>query len=328
VTELLVLTDAQVGELVDYGEAIEVVEDAFRDFGQGRATMPSKVYLSLPRYHGDIRAMPAAAGDLYAGVKLVNSHEQNPSKGLPAVVGTYLLFSQETGMPLCLMAATLLTAIRTGAASGVASRYMARQDARSLGLIGAGVQAAHQLRSVSRVRMIERVVVWAPEVDRARTEVLAAGLEIEFPQLQIRIAGSAGEAAASDIICTTTPSRAPLFHAGAVRAGAHINAVGADGPGKQELDPEILKSARVVVDELDQAIHGGEINVALASKAISMDQIAGTLSEVVSGAIPGRTSQTETTVFDSTGLAIQDIALAILVYERAMERGLGSTVSL
>jgi alanine dehydrogenase len=327
VTELLVLTDAQVGELVDYGEAIEVVENSFRDFGQGRATMPSKVYVSFPKYQGDIRAMPAATGDVYAGVKLVNSHEQNPSRGLPAVVGTYLLFSQETGMPLCLMAATLLTAIRTGAASGVATRYMAREDARSVGLIGAGVQAAHQLRSVSRVRRIEQVTVWAPEGDRARTEALAADLESEF-QLQVRIAGSASEAAASDIICTTTPSRAPLFPAEAVPSGAHINAVGADGPGKQELDPELLKSARVVVDELDQAVHGGEVNVPLGTNAITADQIAGTLSEVVSGAIPGRTSPTETTVFDSTGLAIQDIAVAILVYERALERGLGSTINL
>jgi alanine dehydrogenase len=328
VTELLVLTDAQVGELVDYGEAIEVIENAFRDFGQGRATMPSKVYVSFPNYQGDIRAMPAATGDVYAGVKLVNSHEQNPSKGLPAVVGTYLLFSQETGMPLCLMAATLLTAVRTGAASGVATRYMGRDDARSVGLIGAGVQAAHQLRAVSRVRSIERVVVWARDVDRARTEALVDGLGTEFPHLQIRIADLVAEAAGSDIICTTTPSRAPLFPAGAVRSGAHINAVGADGPGKQELDPELLKAARVVVDELDQAIHGGEVNVALSTNAITVEQIAGTLSEVVAGAIPGRTSPTETTVFDSTGLAIEDIAVAILVYERALERGLGSTINL
>lgn len=327
-TELLVLTDAHVGALVDYGEAIEVVEDAFRDFGQGRATMPSKVYLSFPQYRGDLRAMPAATGDRYAGVKLVNSHEENPSRGLPAVVGTYLLFSQETGIPLCLMAATLLTAIRTGAASGVASRHMAREDARSVGLLGAGVQAAHQLRAVSRVRSIQEVLVWAREVDRSRTESLVAGLQVEFPDLRIRIADSAAEAAASDIVCTTTPSRAPLFLAEALSEGAHINAVGADGPGKQELDPEILKTGRVVVDEMDQAIHGGEVNVALGSDAISVDQIAGTLSDVVLGTIPGRTSQTETTVFDSTGLAIQDIALAILVYERARDAGLGSTVTL
>ena len=327
-TELLVLTDAQVGELVDYGEAIEVVESAFRDFGQGRATMPPKVYLSFPRYKGDIRVMPAATGDRYAGVKLVNSHGENPSKGLPAVVGTYLLFSQETGMPLCLMAATLLTAIRTGAASAVATRHMARSDANSVGLIGAGAQAAHQLRAISLVRDIEEVFVWAREVDRERTAALVTDMQVEFPDLRIRAADSVVEAAASDILCTTTPSRAPLFPAGALGEGAHINAVGADGPGKQELDPEILKAGYLVVDEMDQAIHGGEVNVALHTGVISIAQIAGTLAEVLTAAIPGRTSPEQITVFDSTGLAIQDIAVAILVYERALERGLGSTVSL
>ena len=327
-TELLVLTDAQVGELVDYGEAIEVVEGAFRDFGHGRATMPSKVYLSFPRYKGDIRVMPAATGDRYAGVKLVNSHEENPSRGLPAVVGTYLLFSQETGIPLCLMAATLLTAIRTGAASAVATRYMARSDARRLGLIGAGAQAAHQLRAIGRVRNIEEVVVWAPNADRERTAALVTRMQGEFPDLRIRVADSVVEAAGSDILCTTTPSRAPLFPAEALEEGAHINAVGADGPGKQELDPEILKAGYLVVDEMEQAVHGGEVNVALHTGVISAEQIAGTLPEVLIGAIPGRTSPEQITVFDSTGLAIQDIALAILVYERALDAGLGSTVTI
>ena len=327
-TKLLVLTDAQVDDLIAYDEAIEVVEAAFSDFARGRASMPAKVYLDFARYHGDLRAMPAAMGDRYAGVKLVNSHGENPSKGLPSVVGTYVLFSQETGMPLCLMAATTLTAIRTGAATGVATRHLAREDSVSVGLLGAGVQAPHQLRAVSRVRPIEAVLVWGPEADRARTEATVARMKREFGDLEIAIAGSAAEAAAADILCTTTPSRAPLFPADALPPGAHVNAVGADGPGKQELDPEILRRARVVVDEMDQAVHGGEVNVALRTNAISRDHIAGTLGEVVTGAIPGRTSAEEITVFDSTGLAIQDIAVAIGVYERAMSSSVGSWIEL
>jgi alanine dehydrogenase len=327
-TKLLVLTDAQVERLVAYDDAIEVVEKAFVEFAAGRAAMPSKVYLDFPGYHGDLRAMPAAMGDRFAGVKLVNSHRDNPSKGLPAVVGTYVLFSQETGMPLCLMAATALTAIRTGAATGVATRHLAREDARTVGLLGAGVQAPHQLRAVSRVRAIEAVVVWGPEGDRPRTEATVALIKREFGRLAISIAGSAAEAAAADILCTTTPSRAPLFPAEALRPGAHVNAVGADGPGKQELDPDILRTARVVVDEIDQAMHGGEVNVALRTEAISLDHIAGTLGEVITGAIPGRSSPEEITVFDSTGLAIQDIAVATGVYERAMQSEIGSWIEL
>jgi alanine dehydrogenase len=328
VTKLLLLTDAQVSDLVAYDEAVEVVEQAFGAFAAGRAAMPSKVYLNFPQYNGDLRAMPATMGDRYAGVKLVNSHANNPAKGLPSVVGTYVLFSQETGIPLCLMAATSLTAIRTGAASGVATRYLANEDARSVGLVGAGVQAPHQLRAVSRVRALEEVVVWGPDHDRARTEETVKALEREFAHLRVSIASSASDAARADILCTTTPSRAPLFPADALRAGSHVNAVGADGPGKQELDPEILRRARVVVDEMDQAVHGGEVNVALRTKAILRDHIAGTLGEVITGAIPGRTSPEEITIFDSTGLAIQDIAVAIGVYERAIDAGIGSWIEL
>ena len=327
-TRIRILTDAEVEGLIDSGEAIEVVERAFADFAAGRAEMPSKVYLTFPRYGGDIRTMPAATGDVYAGVKLVNSHGRNPARGLPAVVGTYVLFAQETGMPLCLMAATHLTALRTGAASGVATRYVAREDAVRVGLIGAGVQAPHQLRAVVGVRGVEQVVVWGPEGDRARTEGTAAALRGEFAGLPVDVVETAAEAADSDIVCTTTPSRAPLFPAGALRDGAHINAVGADGPGKQELDPAILRSARLIVDEVDQAIHGGEVNVPMAAGELSPEQIAGTLPDVVSGKIPGRTSASEVTVFDSTGLAIQDLAVAMSVYERAVERQIGTFVEL
>ncbi|MGQ0680163.1 MAG: ornithine cyclodeaminase family protein [Actinomycetota bacterium] len=324
---LLVLTDAEVGGLIDDGEAIEAVESAFLALALGMASMPSKVYLDFP-HRGDLRAMPAALGDHYAGVKLVNSHPGNPGRGLPVVMGTYLLFLQQTGEPLCLMGATLLTAIRTGAASGVASRYLARADASSVGLVGSGVQALHQLRCVRRVRSISEVVVWAPADDAARRDALIATIERGFSGIAVRAAGSVTEAAAAGIVCTTTPSRMPVVLAEHVGPGTHINAVGADGPGKQELDPAILQGARVIVDEMNQAIHGGEVNVAFAGGLIGEASIAGTLGEVIAGTRPGRTSEEQLTVFDSTGLAIQDIAIAIKVYERAVERGLGTRLEL
>lgn len=326
--KLLLLTDADVARLVDTVEAVDVVEAAFADFGRGRAQMPPKVYLDFPLQRGDLRAMPAAVGDRFAGVKLINSHELNPSKGLPAVVGTYLLFSQETGIPLCLMAATVLTAVRTGAASGVASRHMARPESTTLGLVGAGAQASYQFDAVAGQLAISEVLAWAPEFDLARRDVFLRAMTIAHPTVTFRAAESAAEAAGADVVCTTTPSRQPLFPADAVLPGTHINAVGADGPGKQELDPGLLLTARVIVDEIYQAVHGGEVNVPIAQGLLREADIAGTLPDVVNRKTPGRTSATEITVFDSTGLAIQDIAVATLVYDRALESGAGSTIQL
>ncbi len=326
-TRLLLLTDSDVGRLVGSAESVDVVERAFADFGLGRTDMPPKVYLDFPLQRGDLRVMPAAVGDRFAGVKLINSHELNPSRGLPAVVGTYVLFSQETGIPLCLMAATTLTALRTGAASGVAVRHLARPGSSTLGLIGAGAQAPYQFRAVAGELPIAETIVWAPDSDAERRDSFIQAMSQAHPKVAFR-AGSLQEAAAADVLCTTTPSRSQLFPAGSVRPGAHINAVGADGPGKQELDPALLRGARIVVDEIHQAVHGGEVNVAISQGLMQEGDIAGTLAGVINGSLPGRTSDSQITIFDSTGLAIQDIAVAILAYERALENGTGSTIDL
>lgn len=326
-TKLLVLTDSDVAALVGTSEAVDVVERAFADFGTGRAKMPPKVYLEFPDYRGDLRAMPAAVGDRYAGVKLINSHELNPRRGLPAVVGTYLLFSQETGIPVCLLAATELTAVRTGAATGVATRHLARRGSRTLGLVGAGVQARYQFQAVAGELPIERVSVWAPDSDGARRDAFVASMGAAHPDVQF-VSGPVEQAAGADVVCTLTPARAPLFPADAVRPGTHLNAVGADGPGKQELDPALLKRARIIVDERYQAVHGGEVNVAISTGGLKEVDLAGTLPDVVNGVVPGRTSEDEITIFDSTGLAIQDIAVAVLLYERALETGRGSHLDL
>lgn len=324
--KLLLLADSDVSQLVDTSEAVDVVESAFADFGKGLAQMPPKVYLDFPTHRGDLRAMPAAFGSEFAGVKLINSHEDNPARGLPAVVGTYLLFSQETGIPVCMMAATTLTAVRTGAASGVACRHLARPGSKSLGLVGAGVQAGYQFDAVASQLAICEVAVWAPDRDSARRDTFVRTMGAAHPTVAFRVAASAAECAGADVVCTTTPSRSPLFPAGAVRPGTHINAVGADGPGKQELDPRLLLSSRVVVDELYQAVHGGEVNVAITQGLLAEADLAGTLPDVVNGMVPGRTSDEQVTIFDSTGLAIQDIAVAILVYRRALESGHGSEI--
>ncbi len=281
--------------------------------------MPAKVYLDLPQYDGDFRAMPAFA-DGSAGVKWVNSHPENVRRyGRPTVQGIYILSDPATALPLAVMDATYLTAIRTGAAAGVATKYLARAEASSVGLIGCGVQAITALGAL-RVVLGDELEVIAHDLDGEVARSFAS-------QVDGRV-GAANEAAACDVVCTLTPSRSPVVERSWIRPGTHINALGADGPGKQELDVDILRDAKIVIDDLHQAEGGGEINVAMSRGELAIADLHGSLGEVVAGSKPGRQSSSEITVFDSTGLAIQDVAVARIVYEEAKKRGLGQSLDL
>ena len=324
--EVLLLSGRDVQQHLDITEAIDAVEGAFRDLASGAASMPSKSYLLFPR--GDLRVMPASQGSEFAGVKVVNSHPENPAQGLPAVMGTYVLVSQETGTPLAIMEATYLTAVRTGAASAVATKYMARKDAASVGLVGSGVQANFQLAGIAAVRDVREVAVWSPPNDTDRRDTFVQKARDVFSNAIIRAVDNIAEVIDADIVVSTTPSREPLLPDSAISNGTHINAVGADGPGKQELAIETLRRSRVIVDEIEQATHGGEINVGVSNGDYQVSEVAGSLAEVVTGTTPGRVSDEEITVFDSTGLAIEDIATAALVYQKALEAGAGMKIEL
>jgi ornithine cyclodeaminase/alanine dehydrogenase len=315
--ETLILSHHEVRQLADMPLAMGAVEEAFRAYAEGRARMPSKVYLELPEFEGDFRAMPSLMGG-YAGVKWVNAHPHNRARhDLPTVMGTYVLSDPKTAFPLAIMDATYLTALRTGAAAGVATKFLANRPFDRVGFIGCGVQA----------RMFR---------DAHRTlgafEVLAADVRPEAAEQFARESGgrvvSVEEAARCPVVCIATPSTTPVVQRGWVSPGAHINAMGADGPGKQELDPQILRDARIVVDEPEQSIHGGELNVPLARKLLRESDIAATLGEVITGTKPGRRERADITVFDSTCLAIQDVAVAAAVYERARAQGAGKPVEL
>ncbi|MEO1482695.1 MAG: ornithine cyclodeaminase family protein [Myxococcota bacterium] len=296
--------------------ALAAVEHAFRSMAAGTAAMPAKVYLDLPEHNGDFRAMPARLGPV-AGLKWVNSHPENPSRhGLPSVLGLYVLSDPATAMPLAVMDGTSLTALRTGAAAGVASKFLARSDAKTLGLVGAGVQAVQFLDAHRELFPHISVRVADKDVERAARFASAHGVQ----------ATSTEEAAGSDIVCIATPSREPVIFAAMVKAGAHINAMGADAPGKQELAGELLGSAQVFVDEIEQATHSGEINVPLHDGTYSQDQIAGTIGDVILEKTAGRRDAGEITIFDSTGLAVQDLALAAKIYEGAGDRGIEADI--
>lgn len=247
-------------------------------------------------------------------MKWVNVHPQNPSRGLPSVMAILIYNDPETGYPLAIMDGTEITAYRTGAAAAIASKYLARQSPHTMGVIGAGYQAYTQI--LAHVELFKPISIKVFDIAQSAVDRLIHA----FPQFSLRNC-SIQEAVASDIVCTLTPSRTPIIKKEWVKPGTHINAVGADAPGKQELDPSILKEATVVVDDLTQASHSGEINVPIEKGLYSANEVYGTLAEVVVGKKKGRTDNGAITVFDSTGIAVEDIAVAKLLFEKAREVG-------
>mgnify|MGYP000144319111 CR=1 FL=1 len=327
--KVLLLTRAEVEKVINMKETIKVVEEAFKEKGLGLVDMPPKTYIFFPKYDGDFRVMPAyLKGMDIAGVKVVNVHPKNPrTHNLPTVMATIVLLDPKTGAPLSIMDGTLITAYRTGAAGGIAAKYLARKESEVVAIIGAGVQGRMQLMALTEVmENIKEVRVYDI---RKEASVEYAKEMSEKLGLNVRASESAKDAVAdADIIVTATPSREPIVMNEWLKQGVHINAIGADAPGKEELDPMILKRAKIVVDDYEQASHSGEINVPLSKGVISMKDIYAELGEIVSGKKPGRTNDLEITVFDSTGLAIQDVATAWMVYNKAKERELGTWIEL
>jgi alanine dehydrogenase len=308
----ILLNQSEVLAAIDMREALTAVEDIFRLHGRKQVQMPPKVYLELPG--GDVRAMPAYAPPLgFAAVKNINMHPGN--QGMPSIIGTLTLFDPHTGFPLAIMDATAITRLRTGAASGVATRFLARADAAVLSLIGAGNQAHTQLEAILAVRSrIERVMVYDVDAERATAFARRA---IERFGIVVQIAGSAEEAARkADILTTLTPVRTPIVQAEWIRPGTHINAIGADAAGKQELASALTASAKVIVDDMEQATHSGEVNVPLKQGVLSKSNIYAELGSVVAGVKAGRQNVTDITIFDSTGLALQDLACAAHIYRK------------
>ena len=313
----LVLGGAEIEKILTMELAIPAVERAFAAHGRGEAVMPTKLYLPIEKFAGDFRAMPSLLGDA-AGVKWVNMHPENPKRfRLPAVMGVYILSDPETAFPLAVMDGTRLTAYRTGAAAAVASKYLAVTSPATVGFIGCGVQARTLLAAHRAQFGGFRAIMADASSEAAERFAKEAG----------GFVGSMDQAGSCDIICTSTPSRAPILFRSYVGISTHINAMGADAPGKQELDPRLLHDATVVLDDLAQATESGEVNVPLHSGTYRREQIYGTLGEIVAGKKTGRVG-TELTIFDSTGLAIQDLALARLIFDEARQRGLGIDVDL
>lgn len=310
---------------------MRIMAQVFRAAALGLARQPPKLYLALPEHHGDFRAMPAyLSRPPAAGIKWVNVHERNVRRGLPTVMGLVLLNDPRTGVPLAVMDGTLLTRLRTGAAGGVAARALAQPTSRIVGLVGCGQQAMTQLSALLMTHRLTEVRVWGQQraealafCRRASADLARSGAPLRaLPSL--RVADTIAECVRqADIVVTTTPSRRALVHRRWLTAGVHINAIGADAPGKRELARDVVQGARIVVDDWVQAAHGGELNVPVREGWLMRRSVAGTLGEVLLGRRPGRRSAQDITIFDSTGLAIQDVALASRAYQVALRRHCG-----
>lgn len=328
----LLLTGKQVKKLLEMQDVLGAVENAFMHKGLKKVQMPPKIYLFYDKYDGDLRTMPSYVEDEdVSAVKIVNVHPQNAkSHGMRTVMGLLVLVSPHTGAPLAIMDATHITDMRTGAASAIASKYMARPNPKVLAIIGAGNQAKTQMLAlITQYGRFDEVRLYDLMPDKSKT--VSRQFRRKYGDLlgKVRAVGSAKDAVTgADIIVTATSSRAPIVMNDWVKDGAHINCIGADAPGKQELSPAILKRARVIVDDWEQASHSGEINVPLSRDEVVVSDIDGEIGDVAIGQKPGRLNDSEVTVFCSTGLAIQDCLTAKIVYEAALKQNIGRSVQI
>jgi len=314
----LLLSKKEVLSLLNMKDTIMVVEQGFRDWANAKGNMPPKAYLQ--GVDGDFRAMPAALPEA-AGMKWVSVHTGNPAKGLPTVMGILIYNDHTTGYPLSIMDATDITGYRTGATAAIASKYLARQDSRTLGIVGAGRQAYAQILAHKELLNFTEIRVY--DIFPAAVEKLAKSLA-DYP---IKVS-SLEQAVRSDVVCTVTPARGPVVKKEMVFPGTHINAIGADAEGKEELEPAVLKMATVVVDDLRQASKAGEINVPISKGLYAPEEVYASLGDIITGKKKGRKDNQQITIFDSTGVAIEDIAVAKLLYEKARQAGIGLSVNL
>jgi len=324
---LIVLSRRDVLDLLTLRDCIGAVEGAFRLHAEGRTLGPG--VLGVPAAGGGfhIKAAGLVGERSYFAAKTNANFPENPRRfGLPTIQGTIVLADASTGAPLAIIESGSVTALRTGAATGVAAKYLARRDARTATIVGCGVQGELQLAAIAAVLPLERA--WVLDTDYERAETMASRAA---ESLGVRVEAAKDLRAAlreSDVCVTCTPARHAFMMAADVPPGMFIAAVGADSQGKQELEPALVASATLVVDVLDQCAEIGELQHVLAAGLMTRAQVHAELADVVVGRRPGRTRDDEITVFDSSGTALQDVAAAVAVYERALATGRGTEVKL
>jgi ornithine cyclodeaminase/alanine dehydrogenase-like protein (mu-crystallin family) len=327
---MLAIDGATVRRLLPMDKCIDLMADALAGLARGNAVNPLRSVLMLPfetAAPSALATMPAALGDPPAlGVKIISVYPGNHEAGIESHQGFVLLFEPEHGSPVALIDAIEITAIRTAAVSGLATRLLAGSEAADLAILGSGTQARSHLEAMRAVRPIGRVRAWSPH--RARLDAFldwaaTSDLPVEAtPDARTAVDGA-------DIVCTVTASREPVLEGAWLAPGAHVNAVGASQPGSRELDNEAIRRSRLFVDRRESTMtESGDYLIPLREGAIGEDHIVAEIGEVAAGLAAGRRSANEVTVFKSLGLAIEDLAAARWVHQRAVETGSGSPVPL
>jgi ornithine cyclodeaminase len=326
--DVLIVNQHEVPELLPMRECIEVMADALSALTRGEAVMPLRSIVSLPDGSGLLASMPSmlpSAGVM--GIKVITVFPGNEGTELESHQGAVLLFEAERGRPLAIIDASEVTAIRTAAVSGLATRLLARPDAGDVAILGSGTQARTNLEAMLSVRDVRRVRAWSRTREHADR---FAERESSRHGIRVEASGSAQEAVeGADIVCTTTSATEPVIQGRWLSPGAHVNAVGFSGPAGRELDTEAVVRARLFADRRESILNeAGDFLIPKREGAVGDDHVVGELGEVILGKVEGRTSREEITVFESLGLAIEDLAAADHVYRRAVEKGMGARVEL
>jgi ornithine cyclodeaminase len=322
--EILLLFEREIRSLIGPEEARAAVRDAFAKLARGDAVLPGVIGIDLPETRAEVHVKGAhLRASRFITMKVASGSYDNPSRGLPVGSGMFLVFDAATGFPRAVLFDNgFLTELRTGAAGAIAADLLARRDIERVGIVGVGSQARYQLEALLAVRTPERVIAFG----RSEAKATAYAEEMEVRHgVRVVPAKTVQEAVrGSEVVVTVTPSREPLVRPEWILPGTHITAVGSDGPEKQELDTRVLaKADKVVADRLEQCLRLGEIHHAVAAGVLTPDRVYAELGDLIVGAKPGRERDDEITIADLTGVGVQDAAIADLVVDGAVRRGLG-----
>ncbi|MDH3739717.1 MAG: ornithine cyclodeaminase family protein [Alphaproteobacteria bacterium] len=320
----LILSRADMMGLLAPAEYNSCVEQAYRMHGEGRFFMEPKGHIVLDKYPGEWEAMPSYIEEPEAAAcKWVSIREQNREKfGLPTVFSILIYTHPETGFPLAIVDGSYHTVMRTGSSAAVSAKWLARKDSKRLAIVGAGHMAEGALATCNEIFSWQEVRIWSRS--QATLDHFVAEQQPKYENFALQTSTNLEDVVpGADVVVTLTPARGPIVRDEWIAPGTHIAAVGADKDGDQELETAILQRARIFVDDIRQCRTDGEINVPLNQGDIAEDDIAGEIGQVVAGKMAGRMSDDEVTVFDSTGIALQDSATVPLEYERAVAAGVG-----
>lgn len=326
--QVRILTERDVYKLLPMTECIDVMAETFKTLARGGGVNPLRTLLRFPDGNGILGLMPAyLAAPKSAGIKVITVMPGNHGTDYDSHQGFVLLFEVEHGCPIAMLDASSITAIRTAAATGVATQILARKEAKTLAILGSGVQARTHLEAMCKVRDISEVRVWSRSADNTKSFAKRESGKYGVP---IQTAASAKEAVMNaDIICTTTSAQQPILSGEWISPGAHINAVGACFPTARELDTAAVVKSRLFVDRLESALHeSGDFLIPKKEGAIDDDHILGEIGDILLGKIEGRKSDDEITLFKSLGIAVEDLAVAHYIYEKAEKADKGITVDL